>query len=45
MTGNLMPWRVFGAMDTIFAAGLAPSVERLQANDGRLSGEDKVPQG
>ncbi|MBO0662414.1 hypothetical protein LQ948_10500 [Jiella sp. MQZ9-1] len=39
MSGRLMPWHVFGAVDAVVAAGLAPSVERLRANDDRLSRE------
>ena len=39
MSGQLMPWRVIDAVDAIVAAGLAPSVLRLEANDTRLSSE------
>ncbi|TFF25123.1 hypothetical protein E3C22_07005 [Jiella endophytica] len=39
LSGPLTPWRLFEAMDTIVAASLAPSVERLQANDDRLSSD------
>ena len=37
MSGRLMPWGIFDAMDSIVAASLAPSVDCLQANDDRLS--------
>ncbi len=37
MSGRLLPWRMFGVVDDIVAAGLAPSVKRLEANDTRLS--------
>ncbi|MBO0905972.1 hypothetical protein [Jiella sonneratiae] len=37
LSGRLLPWRMFGVVDGIVAAGLAPSVERLRANDDRLS--------
>ncbi len=37
MSGRLLPWRMFGVVDGIVAAGLAPSVVRLEANDTRLS--------
>ncbi|MBP0615659.1 hypothetical protein [Jiella mangrovi] len=39
ISGRLFPWHMFEAADMIFAAGLAPSLTRLQANGDRLSAQ------
>ncbi|WAP69774.1 hypothetical protein [Jiella pelagia] len=39
MCGRLTPWRMVDVVDGIVAAGLAPSVVRLEANDTRLSSD------
>ncbi|MCE7026585.1 hypothetical protein [Jiella avicenniae] len=39
LSGRWMPWRVIDVVDAIVAAGLAPSVLRLEANDTRLSSD------